>query len=132
MTFLRRLKLYGIGFLLGLGIVYAIFGSRSCASPGEIKLNELVTQYTTIGEKAKCKMECMHMPEMLLKLYLRHFKINYDNSEVRAVPCGIYFVEPREEFKSKYQFKLVMYDCDTITRIDDIQLTSPLPDCACQ
>ena len=131
MTFLRRLKLYGFGFGLGILIVYSMFGTRSCVSVNEQKMQELVFQHMSLSEKAKCKLKCLQKNEMLLKIELRHFEVNYDLSTVRKEPCGEYFVQPKEEFASKYNYKLIIYDCDTISRVDDISAEN-LKDCNCQ
>lgn len=131
MTFLKRLKFYAFGFGIGLLIVYVMFGTRSCVSPNEQKMQELVFQQFKLSEKAQCKLKCLHKNEMLLKIELRHFEVNYDLSSVHKEPCGEYFVEPKKDFASQYNYKLVVYDCDTITRIDDINITSTNT-CSCQ
>jgi hypothetical protein len=131
MTFLRRLKLYGIGFGLGLLIVYAMFGTRSCTTVNEMKMQELVFQHFEFSEKAKCKLKCLWKNESLLKIELRHFEVNYDLSTVRQEPCGEYFVQPRATHSSEYNYNLLMLDCDTITRINDINVTTTNT-CNCQ
>jgi hypothetical protein len=131
MTFLQRLKFYGIGFFLGILVVYAIFGNRSCTSPGEIKMHELASQHYIISEKAQCKLNCLHKNEALIRLELRHFEVNYDASTPQKKPCGEYFVSPKEEFKGQYPYQIMILDCDTFTRIDDIQITSAIS-CSCQ
>ncbi len=131
MTFLGRLKFYGVGFGIGLLMVFAIFGTRTCTTPNEIKMQQLVFQYMDLSEKAKCKLKCLHKNEMLLKIELRHFEINYDLSNVHKEPCGEYYIQPKKEYDSLYNYKLIMYDCDTITRINDISTPSTLT-CTCQ
>lgn len=131
MTFLGRLKFYGIGFGIGLLLVYAIFGTRSCTTPGEVKMGQLVSRYFELSDKAKCKLKCMHMNEALLKVHLRHFEINYDVSEIHNKPCGEYYIEPKKEFATQYGYKFIILDCDTISRIDDISVTSSIT-CNCQ
>jgi len=131
MNFLKRLKFYGFGFGIGLLIVYAMFGTRSCVSPNEQKMQELVFQHFELSNKAQCKLKCIMKNEQLLKIELRHFEVNYDLSTVRKEPCGEYFIEPKKEFSSQYNYKLVMYDCDTITRIDDINIVNSNT-CSCQ
>ena len=59
MNFLKRLKFYGFGFALGLMIVYATFGTRSCTTPNEVKMQQLVFQYFKLSEKAQCKLKCL-------------------------------------------------------------------------
>ena len=129
MTFLNRLKFYGIGFAIGLLVVFGIFGNRSCSSVNEIKMQQLVFQYFELSEKAKCKLKCLHMNEALLKIQLRHFEVNYDLSNVHKEPCGEYYVEPKPEYAKEYNYKLLMYDCDTITKIYDINTAKT---CTCQ
>lgn len=131
MKFLRRLKFYGFGFGLGLMIVYVMFGTRSCVTPNEQKMQELVFQSFQLSQKSQCKLKCLYKNEQLLKIELRHFEVNYDLSTVRKEPCGEYFIQPKKEFTGKYNYTLVMYDCDTITRIDDINIIGTNT-CSCQ
>ena len=131
MKFWNRLKLYGIGFGMGLLIVYSMFGTRSCVSPNEQKMQELVFQHFVLSDKAKCKLNFLRKNEMLLKIELRHFEVNYDVSNVHGEPCGEYYIQPKAEFAEKYNYKLIINDCDTISRIDDINITSKAT-CTCQ
>jgi hypothetical protein len=131
MTFAQRLKFYGIGFGIGLLMVFMIFGNRSCVSVNEQKMAELVAyQQIQISEKAQCKLKCLKSNDFILKLMLRNFEVNYDISNVHAQPCGQYFVKPKEGFK--YDFDLVIQDCDTISKILDINITNPQVNCNCQ
>ncbi|MCA6434841.1 MAG: hypothetical protein ACK5QC_06755 [Bacteroidota bacterium] len=123
MKFLQRLKFYGIGFGFGLLIVYAMFGTRSCVSPNEQKMQELVFQDFALSDKAKCKLKCLIKNEMLLKIELRHFEVNYDLSNIHKEPFGDYYIQPKEEFKNKYNYQLIIQDCDTVSRINDISTT---------
>jgi hypothetical protein len=131
MTFLKRLKFYAFGFGFGLLIVYVMFGTRSCVTPNEQKMQELVFQHFKLSEKAQCKLKCLRKNEMLLKIELRHFEVNYDLSSVHKEPCGEYFIEAKKEHAALYNYKLVIYDCDTISRIDDINIISTNT-CSCQ
>jgi hypothetical protein len=132
MSFWKRLRFYAIGFGIGLLIVYALFGNRTCSTPGEVKMRELAFQHFRFSEKAKCKMQCLTLNEQVLKIYLRHLEIIYDRSDVRKEPCGSYFVQPKADHASEYNFDLVMYDCDTMTQIDDIHILKAMPSCTCQ
>jgi len=131
MKFWYRLKLYGIGFGIGLLLVYAMFGTRSCVTPNEQKMQELVYQQFQLSEKAKCKLNYLRKNVMLMKVELRHFEVNYDVSSIHNKPCGEYYVEPKKEFASQYNYKLIINDCDTISRVDDINITSANT-CTCQ
>jgi hypothetical protein len=131
MNFATRLKYYGFGLLLGILMVYAMFGTRSCSTPNEIKMQQMVFQYFDLSEKTKCKLKCLHKNEALLKMELRHFEINYDLTEVHKKPCGEYYIQPKKEYDTVYKYHLVMLDCDTITRINDIMI-APGNTCTCQ
>lgn len=131
MDFKRRLKFYGFGFGLGVMIIYAMFGTRSCVTPNEQKMQELVFQHFQFSEKALCKLKCLKKNEQLLKIELRHFEVNYDVSLVRKEPCGEYFIQPKKDFAGKYNYQLIINDCDTISRIDDISVSNTV-NCNCQ
>lgn len=125
MTFLQRLKFYGIGFLIGCLIVFATVGNRSCVTTNEMKMQELVFQHFEFSDKAQCKLKCMHYNGALLKIEMRNFEVNYDLTDVHADPCGTYFIQPKEEFKDKYKFDFVINDCDTTSKILDINIHDP-------
>jgi hypothetical protein len=131
MNFLKRLKFYGFGFGLGLLIVFSMFGTRSCVSPNEQKMKELVFQNFKLSDKANCKLKCIMKNEMLLKIELRHFEVNYDLSNVHKEPCGEYYIQPKKEFADQYNYKLIINDCDTISKVDDISIPATY-NCNCQ
>lgn len=127
MTFGYRIKLYVFGFLLGLVILAIILKGKKCSGVAEIKLAELTDQTTWYSEKALCQLKCLNIStDSLDKLLLDKFRVNYDRSEVHAVPCGKYFVEPNK--KNEYPFTLTILDCDTVSKIEKLDLKS---DCNC-
>lgn len=132
MTFLHRLKFYGIGFGLGCLIVYAMVGNRSCVSTNEMKMQELVFQPFDISEKAECKLKCLKYNGALLKIEMRNFEVNYDLTNVHAEPCGTYFIQPKKEFADKYKFDFVVNDCDSVSKILDINITDTSLKCDCK
>jgi hypothetical protein len=131
MTFIQRLKFYGIGFLMGCLVVYAMLGNRGCVSTSEMKMQELVYQKFDISEKAQCKLKCLVFNEALLKVEMRNFEVNYDLTKVHADPCGQYFIQPQKAFENKYKFNFVIHDCDSISKIYDINITDPALKCDC-
>lgn len=132
MKFLQRLKFYGIGFGIGCLIVYAMVGNRSCVSSNEMKMQELVFQSFEISDKAECKLKCLKYNKDLLKIEMRNFEVNYDLTSVHAEPCGQYFIQPKKEFTDKYKFDFVINDCDTISKILDINIKDASLNCDCK
>ncbi len=108
-----------------------MFGTRSCVSVNEQKMQELVFQEFRLSEKALCKLNCLKKNAMLLKIELRHFEVNYDLTDVHKKPYGEYFIQPKKEFATQYNYKLIINDCDTISRIDDISVDAKTT-CTCQ
>jgi len=131
MTFWQRVKFYGIGFLMGCLIVFAMVGNRSCVSSNEMKMQELVFQHFEFSDKAKCKLKCLVYNEQLLKIEMRNFEVNYDLTNVHADPCGQYFIQPKKGFENKYKFNFVINDCDTVSKILDIDISKAGKDCDC-
>ena len=120
MTFQERLKLYMIGFLVGLLLVYVLFGSRSCVSLSEVKMRELKNQSFKVSEKTQCQLNCLHKTKSDLKSELEFFEVNFDKSQPREKPCRIYYLEPREKFKKFYPYHLIIKDCDDVTLVNQI------------
>lgn len=132
MKFLQRLKFYGIGFGMGCLIVYAMVGNRSCVTSNEMKMQELVFQYFEFSEKAQCKLRCLVYNEQLLKIEMRNFEVNYDLTNVHADPCGTYFIQPKKGFEDKYKFNFVINDCDSVSKILDIDISKTGKECDCK
>lgn len=126
MSFSYRVKLYIFGFLLGLLILMFILKGKKCSGVNEMKLIEITDQTMILSEKVKCKLKFLNIhPDSLRTVLQTNYRINYDKSEVHATPCGKYFIEG---LKPDAPFSFVMNDCDTISRIDEIQLKAP---CLC-
>jgi hypothetical protein len=109
-----------------------ILKGKKCSGVSEMKLTELVDQTTYYSERAKCQLKCMNIPLDSVRTWLpAKFRINYDRSEVHAVPCGKYFIEPRKA--DEFPFTLVILDCDTTSRIEKlVPIASGMKtDCRC-
>lgn len=109
-----------IGFLVGLLLVYVLFGSRSCVSLSEAKMRELKNQSFKVSEKTQCQLKCLHKTKSDLKSELEFFEVNFDKSQPREKPCRIYYLEPREKFKKFYPYHLIIKDCDDVTLVNEI------------
>lgn len=127
MNFQERLKLYMIGFLIGLILVYIMFGNRRCTSLSEVKMSELSNQKFKVTEEVNLKLNCIHKTPSHLKAELEFFEINFDKSKSREKPCRIYYLEPRKHFKEFYPYHLILKDCDELTLITKIIFQKNIP-----
>ena len=127
MTFSYRIKLYLFGFLIGLLILGIILKGKKCSNVNEMKLIEITDQQIYLSDKASCQLRFLNIEKDSLRMYLQsNFRINYDKSEVRAIPCGKLFVEGK---KNNMPFSAVILDCDTISKIEEFQLVNACPQC---
>ncbi len=130
MTFQERLKLYMIGFMIGLLLVFILFGNRTCSSLSEVKMSELKRQNIRFSEKVNCQLKCLHKTSAQLKAELDFFEVNFDKSQPREKPCRIYYLEPREPFKKFYSYHLIVKDCDETSWLSEIILQNSIS-CQC-
>jgi hypothetical protein len=128
MNFWQRLRFFLIGFVPGTIILIFIINKKGCSSPNELKMLELSHQHLELGDKAKCKLKCLILTQKGFQVTMQDMKINYDLSEVRKKPYGVYFLEYADKSKAKYE--LLAIDKDTVTYIDDIKLLNNL-NCFC-
>ncbi len=112
---IRRFKLYGFGFLLGILIVSFVYKGKGCQMPGSAKLEELSYQKLEYTKHGACRMQCRGITEEEIKEALKTGKINYDKSNVRDKPCGTYAVEGAT--KDGQQIRIIIADCDTISKV---------------
>ena len=127
MEFKQRVKLYVFGFLIGLVILAIILKGKKCSGVNEMKLIEITDQTMILSEKVKCQLNFLKIHPDSLRTYLQaNFRVNYDKSEVRAIPCGKLFIEG---LKADAPFSFVMNDCDTISRIFELQMKAPCAAC---
>lgn len=120
MTHQERLKLYMIGFLIGLILVYVLFGNRSCVSLSEVKMKELKSQQFKTTDRVQEQLKCIHKTPAHLKSELEFFEVNFDRSKPRESPCRIYYLQPRKHFTKFYPYHLIIQDCNDLTLVTDI------------
>lgn len=113
--FLRRLKFYLIGFLLGLVLVNFLFKGRGCKMPGSIKLEELSGQEIIYTKHAACRMQCRAISAEEIKQVLETGNINYSKSNAQDKPCPSYAVEGTT--KDAQKVRIVIADCDTVSKV---------------
>lgn len=128
MNFRQRLRLFLMGFIPGLIILIFIINKKGCSSPNELKMLELSYQSLKLGDKAKCKLKCLVLTEKGFQITIRDMRVNYDLSEVRRKPYGMYFLQFKDAEKARYE--LLVEDQDTTTFVNDIKLLTTIP-CEC-
>ena len=116
MPFLRRIKLYVIGVLLGSVLVYGLFHNRIPSwLPATIIKEELREWPLLFSKHASCRMECRDISEAEISMILEEGDVIFSKSRVRDKPCPSYAIEGTTE---DGQFvRIVFAKCDSITRV---------------
>lgn len=128
---IRRFKLYGFGFLMGILIVSFVYKGKGCQMPGSAKLEELSWQKLEYTKHGECRMKCRGISEMEIKQLLKSGKVNYDKSDVHDTPFPTYAVEGSTA--DGQTVRIVIADCDTISRVvTAIDLRSDKDTCDCK
>ncbi|HXB12350.1 MAG TPA: DUF4258 domain-containing protein [Bacteroidia bacterium] len=79
----RRIRLYLIGFIIGLISVYFIFGNKDLKvlTPGMLKLDQLAAQTIKYSDTARCQMKCQSVTEEEVKLAMTDAKVDSKKSK---------------------------------------------------
>lgn len=120
MNFQERLKLYMIGFLIGLLMVYILFGNRSCMSLSEVKISQLRSKTFKTNPTVQRQLKCLHKTSSQLKSEIEFFEIDFDKSRPREKPCRIYYLQPKEKFRQFYPYHLIIKECNDVAWADSI------------
>ena len=102
MKFWRRLKIYLIGFGLGLIIVYIIFGKRDLDAwmPQQRVLSLIDSVEISLSKKASCQLNCLGMEPAMLDELREVADVDFSESHVRKKPCPIYHLNSKYEGKN--------------------------------
>ncbi len=127
---IRRFKLYGFGFLLGLLVVSFVYKGKGCQLPSSSKLEELSWQKLEYTKHGLCRMKCRNITEAEIKQILKNGKVNYDKSDVHDKPYPKYAVEGTTVEGQK--LRIIIADCDTISKVvTAIDLRMETDNCDC-
>ena len=104
MNFKQRFSRYFIGVLLGLILVFAFFGKRSCNDwmPNKRVLLRLSQTDLIITQKARCKMDCYGLVDEDLFHLLKTGNVNFRESNPRGYPLIYVVVAERESDNLEY------------------------------
>jgi len=129
----RRVRLYIVGFTIGLLAVYLMFGGRGgCNSltPGMLKLNDLL-QHTKIcySDTAICQMKCQQIDITELKEAFTYGKVDSKKSQDFNKIHPLYNFTGQTR-KGK-QLNVICMEMDSITRIIYVHDIAKKDTCKC-
>lgn len=100
MKIVQRFKYYGIGVLIGIGFVYALFGQRTDISctyfPNSRVLSQLRQGSLAYSDSASCQYECLELDSAAMVGFWWYGDVDFRASEPRKQPNGHYWIEHKE------------------------------------
>ena len=130
MKFWRRLKVYLIGFGLGLIIVYVLFGERDLNNwlPQQRVLTAIDSAVITISERAKCQIKCQELPQNFWQEMSQDAKIDFSESETRRSPCPLYRMN--SNYRGK-KYLLIWEVCQKKKEVELLAISADGQKCDC-
>jgi len=119
MRLLHRIGYYLGGFAIGLIILsFFLKGKRaSCAYFPEARVMKNIKNKAHLySPKAEQAMRTLNLDTSDIVNILSNGDVNFDESQTRKEPCGVYIYESNEELN----LKLTIENCDSITTIQDV------------
>jgi hypothetical protein len=111
----RRLKFYGIGFGLGLILVWAtLLKDRDRASwlPEGRILDFLEKVDLTITKKAQCQLDCLQIdPNLFDKTFWENAEVDFKKSAVKLKPCPEHYI--KSKLADGRVIALLIENCET-------------------
>lgn len=128
----RKIRLYLVGFIIGLIAVYFIFGTRGCKSltPGMLKLDDLLTKTTfQYTDTAICEMKCQHIDTTELKESFTYGKVDTKKSQSFHVRYPLFnFTGQTRKGRT---LNVICQQFDSITRIRFVKDLASKDSCHC-
>ena len=123
-SFLRRLKFYGFGVVLGLALVYVLlirgrdFGFWT---PQNRVLEKIRKTELLFTNNAECMMQCLNISKGEIRKVIDSLGVvNFDQSNVHTSSCHIYMVED----KDRYEMQFLVESCDSTSTILNVSKTN--------
>ena len=120
MKLLQRFKYYGVGLLLGSGLVYALFGQRTDIScnyfPNARVLSHLRDGTVELSDSASCKLDCFELDSAAMAGFWWYGDVDFRASDPRREPFGRYAIEHRTE-----DWVMHVENRDTLTYVLDFE-----------
>jgi hypothetical protein len=125
----RRIRLYVFGLLLGIVVVKFAYKGKACQMPGSAKLEELREQKRETSDLLQCQLKHYSITNEEINSLMHTGKVNFDKSDVRQKPCGIYIVEG--SIKPGTNVELKISDCDTLSTFISLKVLG-MPNDSCK
>lgn len=131
LTFNKRLRLYLIGFAIGLPIMWGLMRHKNVMPmPSEIITEQVLANPIQYSKHARCRMECRNITEDEILAVLKMGDVNYSKSEVQAKPCKKYAFEGKTT--DGQELRIIVGKCEEVNTIITAIDLGVEHECACE
>jgi hypothetical protein len=130
-NFWRRMRLYLLGFIIGLIGVYFIFGNKNLKelTPGMLKMDQLAAQNFHYSDTALCQMKCEKISYGELKDAMTDAKI--DSKKSRSFNQHRPMYDFTGHTRNGRFLHVICVEIDSITRISMVHDSAMQDSCHC-
>ncbi len=127
----RRIRLYLLGFGIGLLCVYFIYGGKNIKilTPGMLKLDQLAAQTISFTDTAICEMKCGNISKDEVKQAMTDAKVDTKKSVSFNTPHLLFNFTGHTPGGRK--LNIICIQADTVTRITMVRDMAKPDTCKC-
>ena len=127
----RRIRLYLFGFIIGLIVVYFIYGNKHLEklTPGMLKLDQLAGQPFHYSDTATCQMKCEKIDEGEVKDAMTDAKV--DSKKSRDFNQRYPMFNFTGHTRNGRFLHIICVEVDSITRIVTVHDSASKETCHC-
>ena len=117
----RRFTLYGIGFVLGLLIVFFFLGGKKASCnwmPNDRILKVIRQKQVHLSEQVRQELPALAIDSARVMLILQRGDVDFSKSQVRNEPCRNYWIEDEEDSSLLI---ITVELCDSIATVKSIK-----------
>ncbi len=122
MKLIYRLGYYGLGLFFGIVILIFFLGGKktSCDySPNARVLKNIKTKERSFSERSILFFQKNNIDTSSVSALLEDGDVDFDKSDTRAEPCGIYFISGNNNNQT---LELQIENCDSLATVQNVQL----------
>ena len=116
-----RFTLYGIGFAIGILIVFFFLGGKNASCnwlPNDRILNIISQKKITFSEDVKGKLKSMEIDSLAIMQILDRGDIDFSKSQVKNEPCRNYWIEGSVDQKN---LVITVELCDSVAVVKTLE-----------
>jgi len=116
-----RFTLYGIGFAIGILIVFFFLGGKNASCnwlPNDRILNIISQKKITFSEDVKGKLKSMETDSLAIMQILDRGDIDFSKSQVKNEPCRNYWIEGSVDQKN---LVITVELCDSVAVVKTLE-----------